>query len=73
MFADGRIYFCNEQGEVIVIAPGREYRELARIQMPARILASPAVAAGAIFLRTEDALYRIEEAKPSAAKPGAAR
>ncbi len=59
VFADGRVYFVNEEGECTVIAPGPEYRELARNAVAERTLASPAVSGRAIFLRGERSLYRI--------------
>lgn len=61
MYADGRIFLCSEQGEVIVIQPGREYQELARTQMPGRIMATPAITGRAVLLRTDKELYRIEQ------------
>ncbi len=59
-FADGKIYFQSEGGETIVIEPGVEYREVARNQLEPRTFASYAIADGAIFLRTESQLYRIQ-------------
>lgn len=59
VFGDGKIYFCNENGVTTVIGAGTEYRELARNDLRERTLATPALAEGAIFLRTEKALYRI--------------
>ena len=60
-FVDGRIYFQNEEGVTIVIAPGTEFRELARNRLDGTTLASMAVSEGALFLRTDTHLYRIEE------------
>ncbi len=61
LFADGRIYFLNETGQATTIAPGREFHKLAVSQLPGRTLASMAVSDGAIFLRTDTHLYRIQE------------
>lgn len=61
LYADGRIYLTDEDGRTVVIAPGREYEEFADNQVEGRTLASLAVADGAIFLRTDTHLYRIEE------------
>ena len=61
VFAGGRIYFQNEEGVTIVIAPGTEYRELARNRLDGSTLASIAVSDGALFIRTDTHLYRIEE------------
>ncbi len=61
VFVDGRIYFQNEEGVTTVIAPGTEFRELARNRLDGVTLASMAVSDGALFLRTDTHLYRIEE------------
>jgi outer membrane protein assembly factor BamB len=59
LYADGRIYFQSEEGESTVIAPGREFKQLAKNQLDGQTLASLAVAGGAIFLRSQSHLYRI--------------
>lgn len=61
VFVDGRIYFQNEEGVTTVIAPGPEFRVLARNRLDGLTLASMAVADGALFIRTDTHLYRIEE------------
>ena len=60
-FVNGRIYFQNEEGVTVVIEPGTEYRELARNRLDGFTLASMAVSDGALFIRTDTHLYRIEE------------
>ena len=44
IFADGRIYFLNEDAVTTVIAPGKEFRVLATNQLEGTTLASMAVA-----------------------------
>ncbi len=61
LFADGRIYVGSQEGIVTVIKPGKEYVELARNEMNAGIMASPAVVDDALFIRTETHLYRLEK------------
>ncbi len=62
IYADGRIYCCNEAGQTTVVAPdAKEYKELAVNQLDGRFMASPAVAGNALYLRTDTHLYRIEE------------
>ncbi len=61
LYADGRIYLQSEQGTGIVIAPGTTFEEIARNELEERTLASYAVADGAIFIRTESQLYRLQE------------
>ena len=64
LYADGRIYFLDENGKAFVIDPTpEEYRELAVNELPGRTLASIAAADGALFLRTDKALYRIQSGK----------
>ena len=60
-YADGKIYLQSEQGEAIVIKPGKTFVELARNKLEPRTYASYAVADSALFIRTERQLYRIEE------------
>jgi outer membrane protein assembly factor BamB len=57
--ADGRIYFLSEEGLTTVIAPGTEFRVLARNQLDGTTLASMAVSGGSIFVRSDRYLYRI--------------
>jgi outer membrane protein assembly factor BamB len=60
VYADGRIYFLGEDGQTSVLAPGKEFKQLARNSLDGRFLASPAVFSGALFLRSDTHLYRIE-------------
>ena len=64
LHADGRIYMLDENGKTYVFAPTKdEYRELAVNEVPGRSLASIAAADGALFLRTDKAVYRLQAAK----------
>ncbi len=56
-----RIYISSEQGVTTVMRVGRELEKLASNDLQEATLASPAVAHGALFIRTEKALYRIQE------------
>jgi outer membrane protein assembly factor BamB len=59
--AEGRIYFCNQDGQTFVVAAKPEYELLATNQLDDGCMASPAVYDKAIYLRTKTHLYRIEE------------
>jgi outer membrane protein assembly factor BamB len=61
VYADGRLYFCSEEGQAFVLAPGKEFKLLATNQLDGRLMASPAVVERALFLRTDTHLYRIEQ------------
>lgn len=57
--AEGRIYFLSEGGETTVIAAGSEFRVLSRNPLGEKCQASPAVASGRIYIRTDKNLFCI--------------
>ena len=57
--ADGRVYFFSETGETLVLAAGRDPVVLARNDLQSRILASPAVSDGHLFIRTDQQIVAI--------------
>ena len=61
LYAGGRIHFFDEDGQTTIIQPGETLEILARNQLDDGFMASPAVADGALFLRTTTHLYRIQE------------
>ena len=64
LHAEGRIYMLDENGKTYVFAPTKEeYRELAVNELQGRSLASIAAADGALFLRTDKAVYRLQNGK----------
>jgi outer membrane protein assembly factor BamB len=61
IYAGGRVLFLDETGRATWIEAAREFREVQTNSIPGRTLATPAFADGAMFLRTDEHLYRIEE------------
>ena len=59
VLADGRVYFLSEGGMATVIAAGRSFHKLSTNTVEGETLASMAVSAGSIFIRTDTHLYRI--------------
>lgn len=60
--ADGRIYFCAEDGKIRVIAADpQEFRLLAENQLDEGCMASPAVIGDDLLIRTKTHLYRITQ------------
>jgi outer membrane protein assembly factor BamB len=57
--ADGKIYFASETGETIVVKAGRVAAILARNDLGERLVASPAISKGQIFLRSDGRLFTI--------------
>jgi outer membrane protein assembly factor BamB len=66
IFADGRLYFCDQDGKTTVIKPGRNFELLATNTLETGCMASPAVSGKSLFLRTKTHLYRIENSGPIA-------
>ncbi len=60
ILAGGKVYLQSEDGVGIVLRAGKTFEKLAENKMGERSLASYALGDGAIFLRTEKALYRIQ-------------
>jgi outer membrane protein assembly factor BamB len=56
---DGKVYFMSETGETLVFQAGREPRLVERNRIDGRIVASPAIAGGRIYVRTDDSLVAI--------------
>ncbi len=65
---DRKVYLVSETGDTIVLAAGREPRVLARNPLGERIAASPAIAYGQLFLRTDDHLIAIGPTPRESAK-----
>jgi outer membrane protein assembly factor BamB len=60
IYADGRIYLANLEGQTTVIAAERKYRELATNSLDNGCQASPAVHNDSLVLRTVKHLYCIQ-------------
>jgi outer membrane protein assembly factor BamB len=61
ILAGGHLYFCDREGVTTVVKPGDKGEIVAKNKLEGSIMASPLAVDGVLFLRTEHALYRIEE------------
>jgi outer membrane protein assembly factor BamB len=59
LYADGKLFFCDEKGSTTVVKPGRTFEKLAQNTLPDGIMASPVAVDGELFIRTKTALYCI--------------
>jgi outer membrane protein assembly factor BamB len=57
--AEGRVYFVSESGRTIVMKASRTAEVLAENDLDARLVASPAVSSGKLFLRSDDKLIAV--------------
>ncbi len=57
--SQGRIYLVSEDGDTFVLRAGDQYEELAKNTLAEMSLATPAVDASSLYIRTQTRLYRI--------------
>jgi outer membrane protein assembly factor BamB len=57
--ADGRIYLSNEDGEMLVVAAGRQFRLVATNTMGEPLMATPALSDGVMYVRSSSTLFAI--------------
>jgi outer membrane protein assembly factor BamB len=65
--ADGKIYLPGEDGDVFVIRAGPEFQVLATNPMGERLMATPALSEGILFVRGEKSLFAV--ASPELPRP----
>jgi outer membrane protein assembly factor BamB len=61
VLANGRILTLSETGQATWLALGKEFATLGTNELPGRAFATPAFAHGAMYLRTDTAVYKIAE------------
>jgi outer membrane protein assembly factor BamB len=57
--ADGKIYLSNEDGEMVVIAAGEKFSQIATNSMGELLMATPALSDGVMYVRTAGSLCAI--------------
>jgi outer membrane protein assembly factor BamB len=62
--ADGKVYIASEHGKVVVLRAAGDWEILAINEFDSAIYATPALDAGRMYVRTEDALYAIGASRP---------
>jgi outer membrane protein assembly factor BamB len=56
---DGKVYLVSETGDTFVLRAGRKLDLLAKNEINERLMASPAISNGRIYLRTDEHLIAI--------------
>lgn len=54
---DGKVYLCSERGVITVLKAGKQWEVLSSHDFGERIMATPALIDGRMYLRTDQALY----------------
>jgi outer membrane protein assembly factor BamB len=62
--ADGRLYLSNEDGEMLVVAAGREFRLIATNSMGELLMATPALSNGVMYVRSSASLFAVGNRRP---------
>lgn len=57
--ADGKIYLSSEDGDMLVIRSGPQFEQLGSFPMGERLMATPAISGGAMYVRGEDHLMAV--------------
>ena len=63
LWIEGRLYGISKRGEVVVLAASRDFAELGRVDLGEKTFATPAVADGVMYLRTQTRLSALGKAK----------
>jgi outer membrane protein assembly factor BamB len=67
MVADGRVYLGDEDGDVVVMQPGKTLKVLGEMNMGSSVYATPIAANGAIFISNRNQLYALVANKAGSA------
>ena len=59
VLVNDKVYCMDNEGNVLVLAAGREFRELGRMPLGEPSRATPAVSGGRMFLRSETTIVCI--------------
>lgn len=63
IWIQGRLYGISKSGQVVVLAASRKFAVLARTELGDKTFATPAVAGGVMYLRTQSRLYSLGKAQ----------
>jgi outer membrane protein assembly factor BamB len=58
---NGKIFCLSEDGDTIVVQAGKEFKIVGKNSLDEMSMASPALAAGSLFLRTQSKLYCLRQ------------
>ena len=57
--ADGKLYLSNEDGDMLVIAAGKNYAHLGTNAMGELLMATPALSEGVMYVRSAQSLFAV--------------
>jgi len=63
IWIEGRLYCISKYGQIVVLAASKKFEVLARMELDEKTFATPAVANGVMYLRTQSRLYSVGKAQ----------
>ena len=66
MVADGKVYLGDEDGDVVIMQPGKTLKLLGEMNMGSSVYATPVAANGTLFIANRNQLYALGANKPGA-------
>jgi PQQ-like domain len=60
LVADGKVYVGTEDGDLLILAAGKQLKVINKIDMRSPVYSTPVAANGALFIATPTHLYAIE-------------
>ena len=63
IWINGRLYCISKHGQIVVLAANQKFEVLARMELDEKTFATPAVANGVMYLRTQSRLYSVGNAR----------
>ena len=66
MVADGKVYLGDEDGDVVIMQPGKALKLLGEMNMGSSVYATPVAANGTLFIANRNQLYALGANKPGA-------
>ena len=67
MVADGKIYLGDEDGDVVIMQPGKALKVLGEMNMGSSVYATPIAANGTLFISNRNQLYALVANKSGSA------
>jgi outer membrane protein assembly factor BamB len=61
--ADGKIYLSSEDGEMLVVSAGREFKHIATNSLGELLMATPALSDGVMYVRASESLFAVGRAR----------
>ena len=61
--ADGKIYLSSEDGDIVVVAAGQKFSQIATNTMGELLMATPALSDGVMYVRSAGSLFAVGKKK----------